>query len=253
MDFFRKVIVFCAMFLFVSSTGYTAPILKLNSHGHDVVILQQNLMRLSYSVSKVSGNYDKETQEAVKAFQKDNKLSVTGVVNRETWWAIKGGKPTISDTISESNISVVKPTNSPIWDNVSSVPYGRTFLAKKEVSSIIATAKNYMGVPYVFGGDSPEEGFDCSGFLEYVFARNGIQIPRTADEQYRLGKLVKQSQLVAGDLVFFTTYEPGASHCGIYLGNDKFIHASSSKGIRIDDLNDSYWASRYYGGKHIVK
>lgn len=129
----------------------------------------------------------------------------------------------------------------------------QNFSVQKEVPSIISTAKNYLGVPYVFGGASPEEGFDCSGFLEYVFARNGIEIPRTADEQYRLGKLVRQSQLVAGDLVFFTTYEPGASHCGIYLGNDKFIHASSSKGIRVDDINDSYWASRYYGGKHIVK
>lgn len=251
MDFLRNTMIFAAVCLFFSSTALAAPILKLNSHGHDVIVLQQNLMRLNYSVSKVSGNYDKETQEAVKAFQKDNKLSVTGIVNRETWWAIKGGRPTISGI--GTAVSTAKPTTSPIWDNISSVPYGRTFLSKKEVPSIISTAKNYLGVPYVFGGASPEEGFDCSGFLEYVFARNGIEIPRTADKQYRLGKLVRQSQLVAGDLVFFTTYEPGASHCGIYLGNDKFIHASSSKGIRVDDINDSYWASRYYGGKHIVK
>ena len=249
--FFCQMIVFLAAFLFFNNISFAAPILKLNSHGHDVIVLQQNLMLLKYSVSKVSGNYDKETQDAVKAFQKDNRLSVTGIVNRETWWAIKGGRPTISTSSTSSQTA--KPTNSPIWDNISSVPYGRTFLDKKEVSSIISTAKNYMGVPYVFGGASPEEGFDCSGFLEYVFARNGIEIPRTADEQYKLGKLVRQSQLVAGDLVFFTTYEPGASHCGIYLGNDKFIHASSSRGIRVDDLNDSYWASRYYGGKHIVK
>ena len=251
MDFLRNTMIFAAVCLFFSSTALAAPILKLNSHGHDVMVLQQNLMRLNYSVSKVSGNYDKETQEAVKAFQKDNKLSVTGIVNRETWWAIKGGRPTISGI--GTAVSTAKPTTSPIWDNISSVPYGRTFLSKKEVPSIISTAKNYLGVPYVFGGASPEEGFDCSGFLEYVFARNGIEIPRTADEQYRLGKLVRQSQLVAGDLVFFTTYEPGASHCGIYLGNDKFIHASSIKGIRVYDINDSYWASRYYGGKHIVK
>lgn len=252
MDFFRNIVILTAVCLLFGNTAFAAPILKLNSHGHDVMVLQQNLMRLNYSVSKISGNYDKETQEAVKAFQKDNKLSVTGIVNRETWWAIKGGKPTISG-IGNTSTSVTKPTSSPIWDNISSVPYGKTFLSKKEVPSIIATAKNYLGVPYVFGGASPEEGFDCSGFLKYVFARNGIEIPRTADEQYLLGKLVKQSQLVAGDLVFFTTYEPGASHCGIYLGNDKFIHASSSKGIRVDDINDSYWASRYYGGKHIVK
>jgi len=139
-----------------------------------------------------------------------------------------------------------------ILDNLSSVPYGRQFLSKKEVPGIIATAKDYIGVPYVFGGDTPA-GFDCSGYLEYVFAKHGIRIPRTADEQYKLGKLVEPDDLEAGDLVFFTTYEPGASHCGIYLGNGNFIHASTSRGIRVDNLDNTYWASRYYGGKHIVK
>ena len=105
-------------------------------------------MRLKYSVSKVSGNYDKETQDAVKAFQKDNRLSVTGIVNRETWWAIKGGRPTISTSSTSSQTA--KPTNSPIWDNISSVLYGRTFLDKKEVSSIISTAKKLYGSSICF-------------------------------------------------------------------------------------------------------
>lgn len=247
----------CLMLFLVMPSGEAAPILKLNSHGHDVVILQQNLVRLKYDISKVSGNYDKETQEAVKSFQKKNKLAVTGIVNRETWWAIKGGRPSVSTNSSKPSY---KPTTQkPIvnndfkWDNLSSVPYGTEFLSKREVSSIIATAKNYMGVPYVWGGDTPDEGFDCSGYLEYVFAQNGIRIPRTADIQYNLGRLVKPSQLETGDLVFFTTYEPGASHCGIYLGNGNFIHASTTRGVGIDNLDNSYWSARYYGGKHIVK
>ncbi len=259
---YRVFIVFLMVMYCYSLNVEAAPILKLNSHGHDVVVLQQNLVKLKYKISKISGKYDNETQDAVKAFQKDHKINVTGIVNRETWWAIKGEQSTKQNTKSKSTSSKSDKKYKPndtinknevlIWDNLSSVPYGKEFLSSKEASLIISTAKNYIGVPYVFGGDTPN-GFDCSGYLEYVFAKNGIQIPRTADEQYKLGKLVKTSQLKPGDLVFFTTYEPGASHCGIYLGNNNFIHASTSKGVRIDDLNNSYWSARYYGGKHIVK
>ena len=114
------------------------------------------------------------------------------------------------------------------------------------------TAKKYIGVPYVFGGTTPS-GFDCYGFLQYVFKENGILIPRLADEQYKLGKNVSTNELEAGDLVFFTTYEAGASHCGIYLGQGQFLHTSSSRGVRIDLLSNVYWAPRFYGAKKIVE
>ena len=127
------------------------------------------------------------------------------------------------------------------------------FLPRKEVGKLIATAKKYMGTPYRFGGTTPK-GFDCSGFVQFVFRRNGFAIPRAADEQYRLGVRVKKRQeLEPGDLVFFSTYEKGASHCGIYLGDDQFIHVSSRRGVRVDSLDDEYWKPRWYGGKHIVK
>ena len=90
-----KVLILAIICCFINANAQAAPILKLNSHGHDVIVLQQNLIRMNYDLSKVSGNYDKETQEAVKAFQKDHKIKVTGIVNRETWWAIKGGKQNV--------------------------------------------------------------------------------------------------------------------------------------------------------------
>lgn len=134
-----------------------------------------------------------------------------------------------------------------------SVAYNQTFFDKKSVSKLISTAKKYIGVPYQFGGDTPK-AFDCSGYLKYVFQENGFAIPRLADEQYKLGKTAKsKKELEPGDLVFFETYEKGASHCGIYLGKDEFIHASSSKGVRVDKLSDDYWKPRYYGGKKILK
>ena len=123
---------------------------------------------------------------------------------------------------------------------------------KKEAQKIIKTAKSYTGTPYVFGGSTPS-GFDCSGFLQFIFEKNGIMIPRLADEQYLLGEEKKKKDLVPGDLVFFTTYAEGASHCGLYLGDDKFIHTSASKGVRVDELTDPYWKPKYLGGKHIVK
>jgi LysM repeat protein len=118
-------------------------------------------------------------------------------------------------------------------------------------NQIEATAKDYLGVPYVWGGESPS-GFDCSGYIQYVFNKNGISMPRTAAEQYNIGAPVSLDDLQKGDLVFFTTYKAGPSHVGIYLGNGKFINASSSKGVSIASLSDSYWSKRYIGAKRIL-
>jgi cell wall-associated NlpC family hydrolase len=118
---------------------------------------------------------------------------------------------------------------------------------------VLQTAKQYQGVPYVWGGTSPS-GFDCSGFTHYVFLKNGIVIPRVAKDQYKNGTWVSKSQLKPGDLVFFSTYTPGASHVGIYLGSNKFIHASSGAGkITISDLSNSYYVKHYLGAKRIIQ
>ncbi|HEY9180786.1 MAG TPA: C40 family peptidase [Candidatus Baltobacteraceae bacterium] len=110
-------------------------------------------------------------------------------------------------------------------------------------------ALRFLGTPYVFGGTSTS-GFDCSGYVQHVFAMLGVSIPRTADAQYYAGHHISGG-MKPGDLVFFQTYEPGPSHVGIYLGNGKFVHASSH-GVMVSSLSDSYWANRYLGAKRMI-
>lgn len=115
-----------------------------------------------------------------------------------------------------------------------------------KVDQLIAEAKKYIGVPYLWGGSTPS-GFDCSGYLNYVYAKVGISIPRTVDTIWSATKPVSAPKV--GDLVFFETYKPGPSHAGIYLGDNKFIHSSSSNGVTISDMNNTYWKPRYLGAK----
>lgn len=122
-----------------------------------------------------------------------------------------------------------------------------------KVDKVLQTAKSFQGVPYVWGGVSPS-GFDCSGFTHYTLLKNGIVVQRTAKAQYNEGTWVSKSQLKPGDLVFFSTYAPGPTHVGIYLGAGKFIHASSGAGkVTISDLNGSYYAQRYIGARRVIQ
>ncbi len=114
---------------------------------------------------------------------------------------------------------------------------------------IVLTAEQYLGDPYVWGGTSPS-GFDCSGFVQYVFAKFDINLPRTAAEQAQMGVYVPKSQLRPGDLVFFDT-SGGISHVGIYVGQGKFIDAASTK-VEIDLLdNPYYWANNYVTARRV--
>jgi cell wall-associated NlpC family hydrolase len=116
-------------------------------------------------------------------------------------------------------------------------------------TSLTRSAMRFIGTPYVFGGTRPS-GFDCSGYVQHVYAMLGIHLPRTADAQYDAGRRIAAS-MKPGDLVFFHTYAPGVSHVGIYLGDSKFIHSSSSHGVAISSLHNSYWAPRYLGAKRV--
>jgi cell wall-associated NlpC family hydrolase len=119
------------------------------------------------------------------------------------------------------------------------------------MSSVLATALALRGVPYRNGG-SDLSGFDCSGFTQYVFAQYGINLPRDVRAQYRVGKSIEPEDLAAGDIVFFTTTEPGPSHVAIAIGGDEFVHAPSSTGVvRVEHLSSSYWSPRYLGARRL--
>jgi len=120
----------------------------------------------------------------------------------------------------------------------------------KLATQLTRSALKFLGVPYVFGGTS-SNGFDCSGYVQHVFAMLGISLPRTADAQFDAGHRIVGG-MKPGDLVFFQTYAAGASHVGIYLGHGRFVHASSSRGVMVSSLSDSYWASRFIGAKRFI-
>lgn len=114
-------------------------------------------------------------------------------------------------------------------------------------------ALSYNGYPYVWGGASPSTGFDCSGLVYYIAKCFGYSIPHGSTSQYAYGTYVEKADLQPGDFVFFeNTYTEGISHCGIYIGDGKFIHASSSEtGVKISSLNDTYYINHYYGARRI--
>lgn len=134
-----------------------------------------------------------------------------------------------------------------------STPVSSTQSTILNTDSLIKEAKSHIGTPYLWAGTTPS-GFDCSGFLNYAYEQEGVNLPRTVASIYAADNLetVSSSERQPGDLVFFETYKPGASHAGIYIGNNQFIHSSSSKGITISSLSSNYWSQRYIGSKQIT-
>lgn len=119
-----------------------------------------------------------------------------------------------------------------------------------EADALLAYAKEFIGTPYVYGGSSPS-GFDCSGFTSFVFKDYGYNLKRTAADQLENGYEVSRDELLPGDLVFFKATSEAASHVGIYMGDNQFIHAAST-GIRISSMNSDWYATTYVGARRIL-
>lgn len=118
-------------------------------------------------------------------------------------------------------------------------------------AELVGTALALRGTPYRNGG-ADLSGFDCSGFVQYVFAQHGLGMPRTVAEQHEVGRKIKPNELQPGDLVFFRTDGRDTSHVGIALGDDTFVHAPSSKGVvRVEMISAKYWMSRFVGARRV--
>jgi cell wall-associated NlpC family hydrolase len=114
---------------------------------------------------------------------------------------------------------------------------------------VIAIAMQYLGVPYQWGGASPATGFDCSGFVMYVYAQIGVSLPHQAAAQYGYGVYVSRDQLQPGDLVFFN----GLGHMGMYIGGGQFIHAPHTGDVvKISSLYDSWYAATFVGARRVL-
>lgn len=214
----------------VSPVQAAADQYSLGDSGPAVVQIQTGLKEAGYFGGQIDGKFSTLTRQAVFSFQKAVGLKADGVVEAKTFKALTG-----------KNI----PAKPPVGKITTTAP-------GKKTGDILATALSFRGVKYRYGGATPA-GFDCSGFVMYVFNRHGIKLPRTADIQYKAGKPVRsQKELQPGDLVFFETYEKGASHVGIFQGNGRFIHASSSKGVTVSGLSEAYYAKRYLGARRVL-
>ena len=120
-------------------------------------------------------------------------------------------------------------------------------------NAVAATALGLTGISYLEGGNSPA-GFDCSGFTRYVFAQHGIPLPRRSEQQYRIERPVEVNELRPGDLVFFTTVAPGASHVGLVVDAGAFVHAPGERGaVRVEQLSGRYWVRRHLGARRVME
>ncbi|AUJ26458.1 MULTISPECIES: NlpC/P60 family protein [Virgibacillus] len=205
-------------------------------HNEKVKLVQKSLQYFGYYEGELDGIYGPLTKQALEIAE--NKHDLKLIIDPPPTPTEK--QPTLSATNKEPNTEPKEKTKQKAVQKPSYTGING--------SGIVEKARSQMGTPYVWGGTSPG-GFDCSGFIQYVFQQEGITIPRTVSEIYNFSQPISEPSV--GDLVFFETYKPGPSHMGIYVGNGSFIHAGESRGVEVSKMNNSYWQERYLGATRV--
>ncbi|SET32016.1 Cell wall-associated hydrolase, NlpC family [Salinibacillus kushneri] len=208
--------------------------IDVGMYSEDVKKIQSALHYFGYYDGSIDGIYGPLTKEAAKAFQEDHKIPVKTELDKQFVNQLEQTKTPDQDAIVHT---VQKTTQKQTVKESGPVVSG----------GLIQIAKSYLGSPYTWGGESPS-GFDCSGYLQFVFSKTGVQLPRTVSDIWNATTPVEKPSV--GDLVFYETYKPGPSHAGIYLGNGNFIHAGNN-GVEISNMSGSYWQQRYLGAKRV--
>jgi cell wall-associated NlpC family hydrolase len=159
--------------------------------------------------------------------------------------------PSIAEEVLSENIDGVTLYSADESSTATSDSQLSRWQAKAQ--EVLINALSLTGIKYKYGGSNPDTGFDCSGFVRYVFSQAAnLTLPPTARAISQIGKTIKKDELQPGDLVFFNTLKSAFSHVGIYVGDNKFVHAPRAGGaVRIESMQTSYWASRYNGAQRL--